>query len=299
MIFVEGVQKSFDGRTILRDLSFTVREGEIVGLLGPNGAGKTTTVRLLNGVIRPDSGTIRVGGHDPVTEGDSVRAMSGILTEGAGLYHELSAVENLRFFAKLYGVKRAAERIEQLLRQFALWEHRDKAVGQYSTGMKKRLGLAKALLHEPKILFLDEPTNGLDPDGIRQVLGVLKELNREQGTTILLCSHVLHQIESVCDRFVFLEDGQVIEEGTLAEIEAKYLRSVTLRVETDLQVVGGQYGGYAAVREGKAVMFTLPSKDVIPQLLRDILQKADVYLAELVNRDLETLYFQVRKEYRR
>ncbi|MCX7570609.1 ABC transporter ATP-binding protein [Tumebacillus sp. DT12] len=297
MIVAEGVQKSFQGRTILSDMSFGVKEGEIVGLLGPNGAGKTTTVRLLNGVIRPDAGTIRVGGLDPVTEGDPVRAMSGILTEGAGLYHEMSAVENLRFFAKLYGVKRADSRIHDLLRQFDLQAHRDKAVGQFSTGMKKRLGLAKALLHEPKLLFLDEPTNGLDPDGIREVMGYLKELNREFGTTILLCSHVLHQIEEVCTRYVFLDGGRVIEDGTLAEIEAKYLRTVTLRVETDLIVAGGQYAGYEAVRQEQAVEFALPSKDVIPGLLRQILQEASVYTAEIVNRDLETLYFQVRREH--
>ncbi|HEU4965009.1 MAG TPA: ABC transporter ATP-binding protein [Bacilli bacterium] len=295
-IFLEAAQvrKSFKGHEVLRDVSFQVPQGEIVGLLGPNGSGKTTIVRLLNGVIAPDGGQLRVAGHDPVRDGDAIRRISGILTEGAGLYHEQNAVENLQFFAKLYGVKERG-RIEELLALFDLTEHQSKPVGTYSTGMKKRLGLAKALLHRPRVLFLDEPTNGLDPEGIRMVMKYIRTLNRQEGTTILLCSHVLHQIEEVCDRYVFLQNGRIIEQGTLPEIEDRYMTEIHLQVETNLQVTGGSYHGHKVERIGEqSLRFTLASKDEISPLLQQVLQDAWVHAAEITNRDLETLYFTVR-----
>lgn len=295
MIEAEGVSKAYDGRPVLRDMTFQVREGEIVGLLGPNGAGKTTMVRLLNGVILPDGGRIRVNGMNPSEEGDTIRGISGIVTEGAGLYHEMSAAANLRFFAELYGCP-DEKRIDGLLARFGLEEHRDKPVGTFSTGMKKRLALAKAMLHRPKLLFLDEPTNGLDPDGVRLVLGILKELNRNEGTTILLCSHVLHQLETVCSGYVFLDKGRIIDAGTLPEIEAKYLGRVELAVETGLRPAGAEFAGYPWRRDGAdRLLFTLPGKDRISPLLAEILRESWVHSAEIVNRSLESLYFEVRK----
>jgi ABC-2 type transport system ATP-binding protein len=297
-LLVEGVSKKFAGQTVLENMNFHVNKGEIVGLLGPNGSGKTTTVRLLNGVILPDSGTLRVGGHDPVQGGDAIRRMSGILTEGAGLYHEMSGRENLKFFAELYGVKKSKGRIDELLERFDLARHGDKRVGTYSTGMKKRLGLAKALLHEPELLFLDEPTNGLDPEGTVMVMDFIKELNRTQGTTILLCSHVLHQIEDVCHRYVFMEQGRVIEQMTLPEMERAYLTEIRLRVETGLQVAGDTYGGYPVRRvDAGQIEFALPDKDAISELLGRILQESYVHAAEITNRDLEALYFEVRRRH--
>lgn len=293
-IEVRGLSKSFRGQQVLRDIGFTVEDGQIVGLLGPNGAGKTTIIRLLNGVIEPDGGTMTVGGLDPVRSGDDIRQMSGIVTEGAGLYHEMSGYENLKFFSNIYGVTNRT-RIDDLLDQFDLTEHRDKPAGTYSTGMKKRLALAKALLHRPKLLFLDEPTNGLDPEGIRTVLSYLKKLNEREGTTIFLCSHVLHQIESVCGRYIFMEKGAVIDQGTQAEIEAKYMRHVELEVETGLELRGGDFGGFPAERvHEQTIRFRLPSKDAIPDLLRKLLEQTWVHSARICNRDLESLYFQVR-----
>jgi ABC-2 type transport system ATP-binding protein len=295
-IEAEGVCKSFEGQTVLRDVSFTVNRGEIVGLLGPNGSGKTTMIRLLNGVIEPDSGRMAVGGYDPVSEGTPVRRMSGILTEGAGLYHEMSGLENLRFFAQLYGVSDEA-RIASLLEQFDLAEHQHKSAGTYSTGMKKRLGMAKALLHRPALLFLDEPTNGLDPEGIRMVMRYLKELNEREGTTIFLCSHVLHQIETVCHSYLFMEKGRIMEAGTQKEIERKYMKTIDVRVETGLTPAGPEFAGFPVRRESSdSLLFTLPSKDDIPALLRAILEQSWVHTTEIMNRDLESLYFRVRGE---
>lgn len=296
MIHMNGVGKSYQHQQVLRDVTFSIEKGQVVGLLGPNGAGKTTIVRLLNGVILPDSGTLAVGGLNPVADGGAVRQMSGVMTEGAGLYHELSGVENLRFFSKLYGLD-SEKRIQELLEQFGLAEHQQKPVGKYSTGMKKRLALAKALLHRPSVLFLDEPTNGLDPDGIREVLTLIQQLNREQGTTILICSHVLHQLEHICHSYLFLDKGKVIEAGTKEDIERKYLREVRVRIQTNLALTGSSFVGFPARQINPATIeFSLPSKREIPGLLRAILAQAEVYEAQIVNDHLELLYFLVRGE---
>lgn len=291
LIEVSGVCKSFGRQKVLHDVSFQVNRGEILGLLGPNGSGKTTLIRLINGVIEPDGGKIQVAGFDSWQDGDRVRRMSGVLTEGAGLYEELSGLDNLLFFAEIYGVQ-DKKRIGDLLEEFGLSEHRHKKVGAYSTGMKKRLSLMKALLHQPDILFLDEPTNGLDPEGIRGVIAYIKALNQRSGTTVLLCSHVLQQIESLCRRYVFIEDGKVIEQGTLKAIENKYLREIRLKVETDYRGEGNSYQGYTFERlSPDTLLFILPGKNAIPGLLRGLAGEAAVYSAEITNRDLETLYF--------
>lgn len=297
-IEVRGIHKSFKGHKVLDNMGFSVKKGEIVGLLGPNGSGKTTMIRLLNGVILPESGSMQVGGYDPVVNGNPIRQMSGIVTEGAGLYHEMSGLDNLRFFSKIYGVKDPEKRIEKLLSQFDLLQHKDKAAGTYSTGMKKRLGLAKALLHKPSLLFLDEPTNGLDPEGIQMVMHYLKKLNEEEGTTIFLCSHVLHQIESICHSYIFMESGKFIVQGTKQEIEQAYMKEILLKVETGLQVSGSEFKGFPVTRlDSGTLIFTLSSKEQISGLLRDILSESWVHTSEIINRDLETLYFQVRREF--
>ncbi len=292
-IELNGVQKGFDGRPVLTDLSFSVARGEIVGFIGPNGSGKTTTIRLLNGVIAPDGGDLAVGGFDPRHDGERVRRMSGVLTESAGLYPHMTGRANLQFFADLYGVDEPG-RPDELLAEFGLADAADRKVGTYSTGMKKRLGLAKAMLHRPEVLFLDEPTNGLDPDGIRMVLHYIRRLNQRDGTTVVICSHLLQQLEIVCDRFLFLMGGRVVEQGTRAELEARHFPTVTLEVETDLALAGSEYRGVRAERVGPGrIAFTVPGREAIPQLLRSLAQEAAVYSAAPVRRDLETLYFKI------
>lgn len=293
-INVEGLYKSFGQQTVLENVNFQVKKGEIIGLLGPNGAGKTTFIRILNGVIKPDKGSISLSGMDPASEGDQIRKISGIVTESAGLYHQMSGKENLELFTELYGVtdkNRAAE----LLDLFDLEEHQDKPVGKYSTGMKKRLALAKALLHKPDILFLDEPTNGLDPDGIQMVLSYLKKYNQEAGTTIIICSHVLHQLETICDSFAFIENGTIVEQGTLTELEDKYVQNVTVKVSTTFKPQEKHFSGFPCKVVGaNMVTFDLPSKNDIPQLLSGLLKSDPVYSVIIMNNDLESIYFRVR-----
>jgi ABC-2 type transport system ATP-binding protein len=291
---VKNVSKEFGKQKVVNQVSFSISEGSIVGLLGPNGAGKTTMIRLLNGVIDPTAGSIEVLGMDPKQNGEKIREISGIVTESASLYHEMSAWDNLKFFAKIYRTH-DDNRIEYLLKQFDMWEHKDKLVGTFSTGMKKRIALAKALLHKPKLLFLDEPTNGLDPEGIQMVIKYLERVNKEEKVTILICSHVLHQLENICDTFLFIKDGTIIEQGNRKELEEKYLQEVVVQMETNL--VDSKIFDYYGKKIGKdQVEFRLPSKDAITPLLQKILENHWVHTCKIINNDLESLYFKIRGE---
>lgn len=295
IIEVSNVSKDFGEKKVIDDVSFSIAEGAIVGLLGPNGAGKTTIIRLLNGVIEPNGGSITVNGTDPNVDGDKIRGISGIVTESASLYHEMSAWDNLKFFAKIYQTD-DNNRIQYLLKQFDMWEHKDKLVGTFSTGMKKRISLAKALLHKPKLLFLDEPTNGLDPEGIQMVIQYLEKVNKEEQVTILICSHVLHQLETICDSFLFIQNGTIIEQGNRSELEEKYLGEVVVHVETNLDDAK-VLAAYQGKRIGKTLVeFTLPSKAAITPLLQKILEGHWVHTCKIMNNDLESLYFKIRGE---
>jgi ABC-2 type transport system ATP-binding protein len=291
-IEVHHVSKAFAEQKVVKDVTFSIPEGSIVGLLGPNGAGKTTIIRLLNGVIDPTEGKIEVLGFNPQTDGEAIREQSGIVTESAALYHEMSAWDNLKFFAKIYKTD-DDRRIQYLLEQFDMWEHKDKLVGTFSTGMKKRVALAKALLHKPKLLFLDEPTNGLDPEGIQMVINYLGKINKEENVTILICSHVLHQLENICDSFLFITRGTIIEQGNRQTLEDKYLQEVVVQIETNLDP--SRLVSYQGKKVGEnLVEFELPSKDEITPLLQTILQNHWVHSCKIMNNDLESLYFKIR-----
>jgi ABC-2 type transport system ATP-binding protein len=295
IIEVDRVSKQFNNTEILKDVSFTIKEGSINGLLGPNGAGKTTIIRLLNGVIEASSGSTKVMSFDPKLHGDEVRKRVGIVTESASLYHDMTAWDNLVFFSKVYG-KFDSKRITELLQQFDMLAFKDQLVGSFSTGMKKRISLAKALLHNPGLLFLDEPTNGLDPEGINEVIHYLRKVNQEEGVTILICSHVLHQLETICDSYLFLNKGRIVEKGTKKQLEDKYLKKVELVVETGLRPLNSQsYKGYTYSRKGpNQLEFMLSSKDEITPLLAHILSESWVHNCEITNRSLEALYFNIR-----
>ena len=297
IVVVKNVAKSYSEQLVLNRINFSIKRGEVVGLVGPNGSGKTTLIRLLNGVIAPDCGRIIIDGKDPIREGSAIRAKCGTLTEEAGLYEELTAYQNLLFFAKLYHVQNL-ERISELLERLQLDHVQHQKVGTFSTGMKKRLQLAKVLLHQPELLFLDEPTNGLDPEGIHLIMQIVRELNKTERTTILICSHILSQLEYLCDRFLFIEKGSIIEQGTQKELADRYLRRIQLRVETTYTHPENRIGvfRYEPIAADE-ILFTLNSKKEIAELLSLLTQVAEVYEAEVLNRDLETIYFEVKKKH--
>ena len=207
----------------LDELSIEVFEGETFGLLGPNGAGKTTAVRLLNGIIKPSGGTARVNGFDIVQREDDVKRVTGMLAESPGLYEKLSAREFLEFMGALYDVPGdlLEGRIDELLKLFGLHERRDHLIEGYSSGMKQKLLIAAALVHDPPILFFDEPTSTLDPRAAHMVKELIQELADTAGKTIFMCSHLLPVVEELCDRIGIINNGRLIAVGTIDEIIAQ------------------------------------------------------------------------------
>jgi ABC-2 type transport system ATP-binding protein len=203
-----GLGRRFGDRWAVRDVSIDVHRGEVLGLLGPNGAGKTTTVRMLTALIEPSEGTAVVAGADIRERPDDVRARVGILTETPGLYDRLSARANLDFFGRLYGLDTTARAaaIESWLRLFGLWDRRDDVAGTFSKGMRQKLAIARALLHDPDVVFLDEPTAALDPEAAYVVREAIEQLRRA-GRTIVLATHNLDEADRLCDRIAFVRGG--------------------------------------------------------------------------------------------
>lgn len=218
-----GLSKRFGDLTAVNRLSLEIEPGEVVGLLGHNGAGKTTTVRLLNGVLSPTEGNAYVLGLDPATQGPELRRRTGVLTETPSMDERLTARENLQTFAELYGVprERCHQRIEELLDAFDLGDRGDERVGGYSKGMKQRLALARTLFHEPELLFLDEPTAGLDPVAARGVHELITEVSEDEGRTVVMCTHNLVEAQALCHRVAVLEHGRLVELGTPHDLASR------------------------------------------------------------------------------
>ena len=230
MIRAEKLTKRFGDHVALADLDLDVPEGEVFGLLGPNGAGKTTALRLLTGLVAPTSGRAEIAGASVAADPESVRARIGLLTETPGLYPRLDAIENLAFFADVYGVEGASAKIESLLRRLDLWDRRNVAAGALSKGMRQKLALARALLHDPKVVFLDEPTSALDPASAKVVRALIGELKRE-GRTIVLCTHNLDEADRLADRIGVLRKGRLVHVGTPAELRHRlYGRATVVRL---------------------------------------------------------------------
>ncbi|KPJ85674.1 multidrug ABC transporter ATP-binding protein [Parcubacteria bacterium SG8_24] len=220
MIEVKGLTKRYGEFTAVDDISFSVAEGEIFAFLGPNGAGKTTTIKMLTTLLRPTSGNIRLNGSDPVRDRDEVRRSFGIVFQDPSLDEELTAGENMEFHGALYRVPRRIrrERIRSLLGMMRLWERKDDLVKRYSGGMKRRLEIARGLLHHPKILFLDEPTLGLDPQTRNLIWQHVRELNEQEGVTVFLTTHHMEEAEKVADRVAVIDDGKIVAQGTVREL---------------------------------------------------------------------------------
>ncbi len=221
-----------NGIEAIIDVDLSVKQGEIYGLLGPNGAGKTTTVRLLNGTLIPTRGTSIVLGTS--SQDETVRKRSATLAELAQMYEQMSALQNLEFFAAMYDMSpdAARVRIRELLERMQLWDKRDLKLGSFSTGMKKRIYLARTLLHSPQIIFLDEPTAGLDPEAALQVTRLIRRLAEENDTTIFLCTHNLPLAETICDTFGFLRQGRLVKQGGKDELIRSVMQSNQLSVHT-------------------------------------------------------------------
>lgn len=223
IIAVKNLIKRFKDFTAVNNISFDVKEGEILAFLGPNGAGKTTTIKMLTTVMHPTSGQIDINGYNPLTQKDKVRHSFGIVFQDASVDDELTAYENMAMHAVLYGLPRAPRKtkIRQLLEFVELWDRQKELVKNFSGGMKRRLEIAKGLLHHPKILFLDEPTQGLDPQTRNHIWEYIKKMNREEKMTVFFTTHYIEEAEKIADRVVIIDHGQIIASGTPAELKAK------------------------------------------------------------------------------
>lgn len=221
-IVVENLVKRFGPVEAVRGVSFTVARGEIFGFLGPNGAGKTTTIHILATLLKPTAGRATVAGHDVVKEPDKVRRNIGIVFQDPSLDLDLSGYENLYIHGRLYGLdgQRLRERLEEVLKFVELWEFRDREVRMYSGGMRRRLEIARAMLHTPRILFLDEPTLGLDPQTRVHIWDYIRELRKSYGTTIFLTTHYMDEAETLCDRIAIIDHGKIIAMGTAEELKS-------------------------------------------------------------------------------
>ncbi len=219
-IDVRNLSKHYGAVRAVDDISFSVQRGEIFGLLGHNGAGKTTTIRMMTGRTKPTSGTVRIAGFDAVTQLDQVKPLINLVFEDQNLYERMTGLDNLKFFARLYDAPMG--RVDELLDRVRLdAEARKRKVKTYSSGMKQRLLIARALINDPQILFLDEPTRGLDPSSARELRQIVREMS-EKGTTVVLCTHYMEEADELCDQVAFLASGKIVAMDSPQELKLKY-----------------------------------------------------------------------------
>lgn len=224
MIETVNLTKHFDDFVAVDDINLTVPEGQVLALLGPNGAGKTTTVRMLGAILKPTRGHARIAGFDTVENPKAVRRAIGLLTEFPGLYTRMKGLEYLDFFGELQGLSRKLRqrRAEELLHRFELWDAREKRLGEYSKGMKQKLTLVRAMLHDPQVLFLDEPTSNMDPQSAKLVRDAIRGL-RNDRRTVIICTHNLAEAEQLADKIAIIRRGQIVAEGPPAALKQQLL----------------------------------------------------------------------------
>ncbi len=303
-IDIRELSRRYNDQPAVRELSLQIQSGEVFGLLGHNGAGKTTTIRLLTGLIAPDSGSSRVLGMDSMTHGADIRARTGVLTETPALDSRLTGRENLQFFADFFDIdpSRARQRIDFLIDAFDLNERESDRVGSYSRGMHQRLALARAMLHEPELLLLDEPTPGLDPIATRIVHLMIRAF-RSEGGTVLLCTHNLEEAERLCDRVAVLERGQLIAIGNPRELTS---RIVDQQIEIEIApryrdrartaIIGAVPGVTVAAAENLVRVDGVP-RERIPDLVQ-ALAGAGIPVYRVTPRvsSLEDVYFALHED---
>ncbi|MFP4344444.1 MAG: ATP-binding cassette domain-containing protein [Anaerolineales bacterium] len=307
VIIAQGLTRHFEETVAVEDLTLEVEQGEIFGFLGHNGAGKTTTVRLLNGVLAPTKGSARVLGFDPVTEGADLRRHTGVLTETPSLDERLTGRENLSIFADLFGVpqERVGERVAELLERFVLTERADDPVGEYSKGMKQRLAIARALLHEPELLFLDEPTAGLDPVATRQVHRLISELSQQGGRSVFLCTHNLNEAQKLCHRVGVMERGRLVALGTPTDLARELTTRPRLEIEVAPDAVERARSildrlapAHEVIVEDKGLLTaTVGDREQVPVLLTALVNGGiSVYRLSPQEPTLEDVYFALHPE---
>ncbi len=298
-ISFSSVHKAFGDVHALDDVAFSAPVGSVTVLLGPNGAGKTTTVRLTTGALLSDSGEIRVLGLDPLVDGDSVRSRVGVVPPKPAFYDQLTGWENLQFAATIFGSDEASAR--EAAKRFDIADALDKDVGGYSTGMRTRLALARAVIHDPEVLMLDEPTAGLDPESARAVLELITDL-AGRGRTIVMCTHLLHEAEGIADQVVLMDKGRVRAHGNPRDLARAYMPDPIVVMDSeDRESLAFlvQFDGVLDVRMDDAAYVTLDSLDRVPDIVIEMVKRgARPTRIEPLNPTLEDLYFEMQRAHR-
>ena len=301
VIDCEGLTRRFSSGTALDGLTIDARRGEVLALLGPNGAGKTTTMRLLNGVLTADAGRATVLGLDPWRSGEALRHRTGVLTENAGLDERFTALENLQFVGRIRGMDEAVSRKRggELLERFGMSDRADVKVQGYSTGQRKRVALARALMHDPELLFLDEPTSGLDPAATRDVVDLIGSLAADRGRTVVLCTHFLGEAGKLAGRMAVLFRGVLHAFGTPAELAAELWTGFEVRLDLGAApepALLARLSGLPAVQQavptaGGAIVRVDHRNDVPTVVAACVGEGATVFGVDPRDPNLEDVYF--------
>lgn len=303
MIEVEGLTKDYGSRRAINDLTFQAESGEILGFLGPNGAGKTTTMRILSGFMPPTMGSARVAGYDVVDQSLEVRKRVGYLPETVPLYPDMTVFDYLKFMADLRHIKNAEDRVDNVLETVHMEDRANGFISNLSKGMRQRVGLAQALLHEPEVLILDEPTIGLDPAQIREVRKLISEIGRQR--TVLLSTHILSEAQQVCDRVLIINKGVIVAEDTPERLQAGLtgVQRVAVRVQGDgdglekaIKEIAG-IGKISTISDGAVEVESPPGKDIRPLLARNVIQAGfDLIELKSIDLSLEDIFIQLTRE---
>lgn len=292
MIEIQQLTKEYPGVRALDNLSLTIKKGEFFGLLGPNGAGKTTTIRLLTGLTQPSSGSILVGGVDAVKNPLFITTLAGVVFEQQNTYDDMTVWQNLRLFAQIYNIR--DEKIEELIKQMELEPHKKKKAKHLSKGLKQRLLIARALLHNPEILFLDEPTEGLDPVFAESIRSLITDLNK-MGKTILLTTHYMEEAEMLCDRVAIINHGKLVELSDIQSLKNKYLDEYQVKIRSSDAQIAALLKEYD-VTAGKNEYLVRVKKSEAPRILKIIAEKSNMEVLEelfMSKPSLETIYIKL------
>ena len=278
-----------NGKKALNCVDLSIEEGEIFGFLGPNGAGKTTAVKLLNGMLQLTEGSCSIFGIEPAKSPEEIHKLSGVVTEHAQMYNNLTGLQNLMFFGEVFGIdtNEIKRRALEILEHLELLDAKDRKLSEYSTGMRQRLSLARALLHQPKILFLDEPTSGLDPESAQNVNNLIKSLARDKGTSIFLCTHQLRYAEEICTKYGLISEGSMLAAGSLDELYSLVFSGMTARIKSDKYPQE-----FKTWQDGEYMLVDVSSLDEIPPLVKQIINAGgNVYHVSAQKHSLEEIYF--------
>ena len=297
VLSINNITKTFGSRTAVNNVSFEIKKGEIYGLIGQNGAGKTTIIRIITGLCKPTSGTVYICGQNVQTHFQKAIINVGAIIENPELYSYMSGIDNLKYFASLYH-NISINKINEIVSLMGMQNRINDKVKNYSLGMKQRVGIAQALLHDPKLLILDEPTNGLDPNGIKEMRILLKRLAKEKGIAILISSHILSEMELICDKVGIIDNGMIIENKTIDELQHSINSKLQISIKVDYPNYAGKvlyenFKGSPIFCIGNRVVIEATEKD-IPNITMLLTKKGlSIYGISSVTKNLEEIFLEI------